>query len=101
MPCTADFHDQIADPRLSPAADVVDEAAALDAAVDVVDAHTSAGDAPIRRLLRAREGSAPWLPRGHDELDLGQRERQEAAILEQPAACGPGIRGGVGHPLGR
>ncbi len=34
----ADFHDQIADARLPQAARVVDDAAALDAAVDVRDA---------------------------------------------------------------
>ena len=49
--CTADFHDQIADPRLSQAGDVADDAAALDAAVDMFDAHTSAGNAPIGRFL--------------------------------------------------
>jgi len=36
----------------------VDDAAALDAAVDVLDAHSTARDAPIRRFLRAREGPA-------------------------------------------
>ena len=99
MQRTADFHDQIADPRLSQAADIMDDAAALDAAVDVFDTHASAGDAPIRRFLQAREGPASWLPRRHDDLDLGQRERQEAEILEQPAACGQGIRRGVYNPL--
>ena len=77
----------------------MDDAAALDAAVDVLDAPTSAGDAPIRSFLQAREGPAPWLPRRHDDLDVGQRERQEAEILEQPVACGQGIRGGVCNPL--
>jgi hypothetical protein len=81
MQCTADFHRQVPDTGLPETADVVDDAAALDAAVDVFDAHTSAGDAPIRSFLQAREGPVPWLPRGHDDLDLGQRERQEAEIL--------------------
>ena len=99
MQRTTDFHDEITDARLPEAADVVHDAAALDAAVDVLDAHTSAGDAPIRGFLRAREGPAPWLPRRHDHLHLVERERQEAEILEQPTARGQGVRGGIGNPL--
>ena len=99
MQRTTDFHDEITDARLPEAADVVDDAAALDAAVDVLDAHTSAGDAPIRGFLRAREGPAPWLARRHDDLHLVERERQEAEILEQPTARGQGVRGGIGNPL--
>ena len=99
MQRTADFHDQVADTRLPEAADVVDDAAALDAAVDVLDADASAGDAPIGGFLRAREGSASWLPGRHDDLDLVERERQEAQILEQPTPRGQGIRGGIRHPL--
>jgi hypothetical protein len=79
MQRTADFHKQIADPSLSEAAGVMDHAAALDAAVDV-------RDAPIRGFLRPRQGPATWLSSRHHHLDLVQRERQEAQILEQPAA---------------
>jgi hypothetical protein len=99
MQRTTDFHNEITDACLPEAADVVDDAAALDTAVDVLDAHTSAGDAPIRAFLRAREGPAPWLPRRHDHLHLVERERQEAEILEQPAPRGQGVRGGLGNPL--
>jgi hypothetical protein len=99
MPRTTDFHDEITDACLPEAAGVVDDAAALDAAVDVLDAHPSAGDAPIRGFLRACEGPAPWLPRRHDDLYLVERERQEAEILEQPAPYGQGVRGSIGYPL--
>jgi hypothetical protein len=51
---TADFHEQVADTGLSEAAGIMDAATALDAAVDVLDAHTLARDAPIRRFLHAR-----------------------------------------------
>ena len=88
MQRTADFHDQIADPSLSEAAGVVDDAAALDAAVDVLDAHTSAREAPIRGFLRARKPAATWLSGRHDHLDLVKRKCQEAQILEQPAPRG-------------
>ena len=66
----------------------MDDAAAFHAAVDVLDAHASAGEAPIGGFLRPCEGPAPWLPRRHDDLHVVQCERQEAQILEPPAAHG-------------
>jgi hypothetical protein len=82
MQRTADFHEQIADARLPQAAGVVDDAAALDAAVDVLDAHATARDAPIGGFLRAGEGSPPRLLGWHDHLDPVERKRQEAEVLE-------------------
>jgi hypothetical protein len=99
MQCTADFHEQISDARLPQAAGVVDDAAALDATIDVFDAHAPTGDTPIRRFLRAREGPAPRLPRRHDHLDLRERKRQKAQVLKQPAARGQRVRGGIRNPL--
>jgi hypothetical protein len=88
MQRTADFHDPVADARLPEAAGVMDNAAALDAAVDVLNAHAAAGDAPIGGFLAAGEGSASWLAGRHDDLHLVQRECLEAQILEQPTARG-------------
>ena len=88
MQRTADFHDQITDTRLSEAIGVVDHAATLDTAVDVLDTHTSAREAPIRGFLRARKPAATWLSGRHDHLDLVTRKCQEAQILEQPAPRG-------------
>jgi hypothetical protein len=75
----------------------MDDAAALHAAVDVLDAHAPTSEAPIRGPLRACEGPAPGLPGRHDDLDLVQRQRQEAQILKQPAPRRQGVRGGIGH----
>jgi hypothetical protein len=50
MQRTADIHDAIANAGLPYAAGVVHDATALDAAVDVLNAHTAARDAPIRAL---------------------------------------------------
>ena len=47
MQRTADFHDQIADADLPEAIGVMDDAAALDATVDVLDPDPATGDAPI------------------------------------------------------
>ena len=97
MQRTADLHDQILDTRLPEAADVVDDAAALDATVDVLDAHAPTGDAPIRGLLRACELPSSRLPGRHDDLHPIERECQEAQILEQPAPRRQGVRGGIGN----
>jgi hypothetical protein len=99
MQRTADFHEQITNPRLPQATGVMDDAAALDATVDVFEAHPSAGDAPIRSFLQAREGPPSWLPRRHDQLHLVERERQAAQILEQPTARRQGVRGRLGNPF--
>jgi hypothetical protein len=52
MQRAANVHEQISTPRLSEAADVLDDAAALDEAVDVLAAHTPTGETPLRGLLR-------------------------------------------------
>jgi hypothetical protein len=93
MPRTAHFYDASAHPRLPEAAGVVDDAAALDAAVDVLNADAAASDAPIRSLLGARQGPAPRLSGRHDHLDLREGRRQKAEILEQPAPRGRGVWG--------
>ena len=99
MQCTADFPDRLSDPRFPEAADVLDDAAALDAAVDMLNAHAPTSDAPIRRLLRPRELPFLWLPGWHDGFHLRARERQEAQILEQPAARGQRVGRRIGNAL--
>jgi hypothetical protein len=99
MQGAADFHHAIANARLPEAAGVVDDAATLDAAVNVLNAHAAAGDTPIRRLLHPCESPASRLPGRHDDLHLIERKRQEAQVLEQAAAWGQGIRRGIGNSL--
>ena len=99
MQRTADVHDQIPGTCLPQAIRIEDHATALDAAVDGLDADAMACDAPIRGFLGARAGPAPRLLGGHDDRDLVERERQTAAVLEQPAACGSGGGRGIRHPL--
>jgi hypothetical protein len=77
MQRTADFLDAIANADLPQAARVVDDATALDTAVDVLDAYTATRDAPIRSFLGAREGAASRFPGGHDDRHLGQCARED------------------------
>jgi hypothetical protein len=99
MPRTANFHPQIADASLPETIGVVDDTTALDAAVDVLETHATARDAPIGGVLRPCESPAPRLLRGHDNLAVGERAGQEAAILEQPAARGQGRWCGLRNPF--
>jgi hypothetical protein len=99
MQRATNFHHAIAHTSVSEATRLVDDAAAFDAPIDVLDAHSTAGDPPIRRLPRARELPASRLPGRHDAFDLGERERQEAQILEQATPRGKEIGGGLGHAL--
>ena len=59
MQRTADFHNQVANAGRPEAAGAMDDATALDAAVNVLDAHEASGDAPIHRFLRAPVLSHP------------------------------------------
>ena len=68
----------------------MDDAAALDAAVDVLDAHAPTSDAPIRGLLRTCELPSSRLPGRHDDLYAVKREGQETQILEPLAPAGKG-----------
>jgi len=81
MPRTANFHEQIADARLPQAADVGDDAAPLDATVDVLEVHATTGETPMRSLLRACAPPASRLPGRHDALYPGERAGQEAQIM--------------------
>jgi len=42
----------------------------------------------IRHVLLPRQLLAAWFLGRHEDLDLGQRERQEARILQEPAPGG-------------
>ena len=99
MQRTANFHHQIANPGLPETVGVMDDTTALHAAIDVLDTHATARDAPIGGFLGSCERAAPRLLGGHDDLDVVEHEGQEAEILQQPAAHGQGIRRGLSNPF--
>ena len=88
MQGTADVHHAIADTFLPQTDAVFDDATALDAAVDMFDAQPALGERLIRHVLLQRQLLAAWFLRRHEDLDLGQREREEAQILQEPAPGG-------------
>ena len=53
----------------------------------------------VGELLFRGELLAAGFLRRHEDLDLGQREGQEAQILQQPAPSGQGIRRRVSNGL--
>src|SRR5262245_14604230 len=81
MQGTAEFHHQIADTLLPQAEPVLHNAAALDTAIDVLDAQPSLVERLVRPLLRQRELLAAGFLGRHEDRHLRERERQEPQIL--------------------
>ena len=77
---------------------MMDNTTALDTAVDVRNAHATAGNPPIHRALGVHEGPSSRFSGRHNGFNLIEGERQEAEALEQPASCGSGVRRGLGNP---
>jgi hypothetical protein len=65
--------------------------AALDATVDRLDPQPTLVKCLVRLLLLQGELLAAWFLAGHEDLHLGQRERQEAQILQELAPRRQGI----------
>jgi hypothetical protein len=99
MQGTAEFHHEIADAVLPQPDPVFDDAAALDAAVDMLDPQPTVVQALVGQVLFPGEFLATRFLGRHEDLDLGQRERQKAQVLQQPAPRGQGIRRRVGNGL--
>jgi len=86
MQGTADFHHDIPHTILPQTDPVFDDAAALDTPVDMLDTQPSVVQRLVGRLLLPRQLLAVWFLGRHEDRDLRERERQEAQILQQPAA---------------
>ena len=81
MQRTTDFHDEIADALLPQADPVFDDATALDTAVDMLDPQPTLVQRLVRSVLLSRQLLATGFLGRHEDLDLEQREGQEAQIL--------------------
>ena len=93
------FHHQSADALLPQADPVCAETTALDPAVDMVAPQPARGERLMGSCrLPGQLLAAGWRGR-HPDRPLGQRARQEAQILPQPAPRGPGRRRRGGQAL--
>jgi len=85
MQGTTDCHHQIADVLLPQADPVFDDATALDTAVHMLDPQPAVVQCLVGHVLLQCQLLTAWFLGRHKDLYLGQRERQEAQILQQPA----------------
>jgi len=88
MQGTTEFHHDIADAVLPQPDPVFDDAAALDAAVDMLDPQPTVVQGLVGQVLFQGEFLATRFLGRHEDLHLGQRERQKAQILQEPAPDG-------------
>src|SRR6266571_4943306 len=96
---TAEFHHQITDSLLPQANPVFHDATALHTTIDMLDPEPTLVQGLVRELLLQRQLLATGLLRRHEDLHLGQRERQETQVLQQPAPRRQGIRRRVRNGL--
>jgi hypothetical protein len=99
MQGTAEFHHEIADTVLPQPDPVFDDATTLDAAVDMLDPQPTVVQGLVGQFLLQRQLLAAGFLGRHENLNLGERERQKAQILQQPASRRQGIRRCVGNGL--
>ena len=92
---TAQFHPEITDARLPQADPVFHHTTALDAAVDMLDPEPPLVERLVGQVLLQGQLPTAGLLRWHEDLHLGQRERQEAQILQQPTPSREGVGGGL------
>ena len=93
------FHHEVTDPA-SPEADaVLDHAAALDAAIDVLDPYAATGVRLIRVFLLLGEFPTAWLFDRLQHLDAIKQEGEKAQVLQQLAAFRQLVVGKIGNPF--
>jgi hypothetical protein len=84
MQGAAEFHHQVTDALLPQANPVFHDATALDATVDMLDPEPTLVECLVGQVLLQGQLLTAWLLRRHEDFHVGQRERQEAQILQQP-----------------
>src|SRR5215831_11967880 len=92
---TAEFHHQITDPLLPQADAVLHDATTLHTAVDMLDAQPPLVERLVGQVLLPGQLRTAGLLRRHEDLHLGERERQEAQILQQPTPGRERVGGGL------
>src|SRR2546425_3645163 len=70
-------------------------ATTLDAAVDMLDPQPPLVERLVGQVLLQGQLRTAWFLRRHEDLHLGERERQEAQILQQPTPSREGVGGSL------
>ena len=96
---TAPCHHPITDAFLPQADAVLHDTAAVDTAVAMLNPSPTSVQGQIGPLLLSCQLLAAWFLGGHEDLDLGQRERQKAQVLQEPASRRQRIRRGIHNGL--
>jgi len=92
---TAELHHQVTDTLLPQAHPVFHNATALDAAVDMLDPQPPLVERLVGQVLLQGQLRTAWFLRRHEDLHLGEREGQEAQILQQPTPSREGVGSGL------
>ena len=95
MQGATEFHHQITVPLLPQTDPVLHDAAAHDTAVDMLDPEPALGERLVGQVLLQGQLPTRRLLRRHEDLHVGQRERQEAQILQQPTPSREWVGGGL------
>src|SRR6266705_1104081 len=85
MQRTAQFHHNIPDPLLPQTDPVFDDATPLDTTIDMLDPQPTLVQRLVGSVLLSRQLLAAGFLGRHEDLHLGERKRQEAQILQEPA----------------
>src|SRR5262247_1677979 len=89
-----ELHHEIADALLPQADAVLHDTTALDAAVDMLDPEPPLVERLVGQILLQGHLRTAGLLRRHEDLDLWEREGQEAQILQQPTPGRERVGGG-------
>jgi hypothetical protein len=76
---------------------VLHDATTLDAAVHMLDPEPPLVERLVGQFLLQGQLPTAWLLRRHEDLHVGQRERQEAQILQQPTPSREWVGGRLSH----
>jgi len=96
---TTEFHHQITDTLFPQADAVLDDATALDTAVDMLDPQPALVERLVGSVLFPCQLLAAGFLQRHEDLDLRERKSQEAQILQQSTPRRQGIRRRVSNGL--
>jgi hypothetical protein len=92
---TAELHHEIADALLPQPGPVFHNATTLHTAVDMLNPQSAVVERLVGQVLLQGQLRTAWFLRRHEDFHLGEREGQEAQILQQPTPGREWVGGGL------